>query len=62
MLSFRFINNNIQIFWQVSLPKRLNSTRKHDLDKKWATFFYKTNIPLQCCATPNIHTSYESNL
>jgi hypothetical protein len=27
------------------LPKGLNSTKKQDLDKKWATFVYETNIP-----------------
>ncbi len=41
----RSTNNNIQTFWHVSLPKGLNSTRKGDLDKKWATLFYDVNIP-----------------
>jgi hypothetical protein len=36
----RSTNNNIQTFRHVSLPEGLNSTKKHDLDKKWATFFY----------------------
>jgi hypothetical protein len=27
------------------LPKGLNSTKKQDLDKKWAIFFYEVNIP-----------------
>jgi hypothetical protein len=41
----RSTNNNIRTFRHVSLPKGLNLTKKQDLDKKWATFFYEANIP-----------------
>jgi hypothetical protein len=37
-------NNNIQTFRHVSLPDGFNSTKKQDLDKKWATLFYEVNI------------------
>jgi hypothetical protein len=29
----------------ISLQKRMNSTTKQNLDKKWATLFYEANIP-----------------
>jgi hypothetical protein len=32
-------------FQQLSLFKGLNSAKKQDLDKKWATFFHEVNIP-----------------
>jgi len=44
-------NNNIRIFRHVSLHERLNSTKKHDLNKKWATFFYEVTSPSTSCDT-----------
>jgi hypothetical protein len=48
----RSTNNNIQTSWHVSLPKGLNSTKKHDLDKKWATLLYDVNIPFNVVRHP----------
>ncbi len=45
-------NNNIWTFQQISLPKGLNSTKKQDLDKKWATFSYEANIPFNVVQHP----------
>jgi hypothetical protein len=52
MLSPISRNDNIQTFRQVLLPKGLNSTRKQDLDKKWATFFSEMNIPFNVVQHP----------
>ncbi len=47
------INNNIWTFRHVSLSKGLNSTKKQDLDKKWATFFNEANIPFNVVWHPS---------
>jgi hypothetical protein len=47
----RSINNEVQTFWQVPLPKGLNLAKKQDLDQKLAIFFHEVNIFSMLCNT-----------
>jgi hypothetical protein len=40
---------------QISLQEGMNSTMKQNLNKKWATFFYEANFPLNVAHHPTFN-------
>jgi hypothetical protein len=58
----RSTNNNIWTFRHVSLLEGLNQTEKTRFGQEVDNFILWGKHPLQCCATPYVHRSCESNL
>jgi hypothetical protein len=57
----RSTNNNIWTFRHVSLLEGLNQTEKKKFGQEVDNFILWGKHPLQCCATPYVHRSCESN-